>query len=464
MVQGKEKIMRQAISYRDRDGFVVREGLSIYRYVNFSYAKAYDHLLQSGLYHDLVNKGLLIPHSEATMRDEESAAYYKVLVPENIEFISYPYEWSGSQWKEVMNSFLKMNAICLEYGMILKDATPFNFTFYKGRCIFFDTLSFEFYEDGQPWMAYRQFCETMLGPLSLIYFNDSEWAKLMYTQINGWPLAFTSFNLPIRSWFSSTILLHIHWHARFKQTSRKVDPGSGLTKEKILILLKMIQKSIQKWKLRPKNNAWVGYYESGILSQTYFDSKIDIVSKWISDIGPEKVIDIGANNGAFSLLASKYAKNVLSVEPEHYCIEELLIQIKQQSITNIDTVIANIAQPVPGVGWNNEERLSLLQRLQCDMVFALALIHHLCIGANIPLSFVAHLLAQITSCYVLVEFIPRTDPKVIEMLANRKDIFPDYTEEQFAACFSVYFTIIKVETCASSNRKLYLWQRKQITS
>jgi hypothetical protein len=451
----------QPISYRDQDGFVVVKNHTVYRYVNFSYAKEYDHLLESGLYQILVNEGLLISHSETDLNDTGEEDYYKILIPDKINFISYPYEWSASQWKEVITQFLTINTICLEHGMILKDATPFNFTFHKGRCIFFDSLSFEFYEDGKPWLAYRQFCETMLGPFSLIYFKSRDWGKMMHAQINGWPLTFISSNLPTSSWFNACILLHIHWHAKYRQADKKIEQKSSFTGEKILVLLKMIQDSVQKWKLRSINTNWTDYYETGILSKMYFDTKVDIVSKWLDEIKPKQVIDLGANNGQFSLIAALYAKNVISVENEHNCIEDLRTQIREQNISNIDTVIADITQPTPGIGWNNEEREPLLQRLHGDMLLALALIHHLCIAANVPLSFVAQLFARITNKYALVEFIPRTDPKVIMMLYNRKDIFEDYTEEQFVECFSVYFNKIKIEDCTSSNRKLYLWERKQ---
>lgn len=137
--------MQQAISYRDRDGFVIVQKHSVKRYVSFSYAKVYDHFMSSGLYQHLVDDGLLISHKEVIDRHGEEEGFYKILEPEWISFINYPYEWSAVQWQEMILAFLRINGICLNYGMILKDATPFNFTFYRGRCIFIDTLSFELY-------------------------------------------------------------------------------------------------------------------------------------------------------------------------------------------------------------------------------------------------------------------------------------------------------------------------------
>lgn len=451
--------MQQAISYRDRDGFVIVTDHSVKRYVQISYAQTYDHLMSSGLYQRLVDEGLLIAHKEAAP-DTAVQNFYKILEPEMISFISMPYEWSASQWKELVLNFLKINCICIEYGMILKDATPFNFTFHKGHCIFFDTLSFEMYREGDSWIAYRQFCETLLGPLSLIFFNDVAWARMMEAYINGWQLSFISANLPLRTWFKSPTLLHIHWHAKFsQQTSQKIN-GSSLSKEKLLILWQMIDKGVQKWSPSKNKKIWLTYYDTDILSDQYLQSKISIVSGWMDDIKPAKVIDLGSNTGRFSIIASAHAKKVIAVEPDHDCIEKLRLDIRKRGITNIETVIADITQPSPAIGWKNEERFSLLQRLNCDMLFALALLHHVCISANIPLAFVAELFAQLTGRYALVEFIPRSDPKVAALLLNRKDIFQDYAEDHFIQCFSTWFNLVKVASCDASDRKLYLWERK----
>ena len=151
--------MLQPISYHDRDGFVVERNNELYRYVQFSYADTYNHFINSGLYQRLTEDGLLISHREETMSYEDQQMYFKILVPERIGTLTLPAEWTPSQWKEAVICYLKISMIAIEYNMILKDATPYNFSFYKGNCILFDTLSFEKYIAGQPWIAYRQFCE-----------------------------------------------------------------------------------------------------------------------------------------------------------------------------------------------------------------------------------------------------------------------------------------------------------------
>ncbi len=452
--------MQQAISYRDNAGFVIVKEDLVKRYVHVSYAPAYDHFMGSGLYQRLLHEGLLIPHEEVLPGENEAADFYKVLEPEKIGFINLPYEWSASQWKEVVLAFLQINMICLDYGMILKDATPFNFTFYKGRCIFFDTLSFAFYEEGKPWVAYRQFCESMLGPLSLIYFNDPFWSRMFQSNINGWPLPFVSANLPVRTWLNLPVLLHIHWHAGFQKEKSSAVKNTGLTKEKLSILWGMMKKSINKWNFQNKQKSWVNYYDMDIQSNQYLQSKTQIITQWLDTVQPNKVIDLGANNGMFSIIASHYATDVIALESDHACIEKLRLDIKRLAIQNIETVMADITQPAPGLGWKNAERIPLLKRLKGDLVLALALIHHLCISSNIPMNFVAELFSQVTTKYLLIEFVPRSDAKVEQMLSNREDIFGNYTETVFEHCFGVYFRLKERMECSSSDRKLYLWEKK----
>lgn len=448
--------MQQAISYRDRAGFIRVENGRVRRFVNFVYADDYDHLLASGLYEILVQKGLLISHTEV----EPDSTYYKIIEPEQIAFISQPGEWTATQWKEVLLCFLRINQLSISQGMILKDATPFNFTFYKGNCILFDTLSFTRYRDGDAWIGYRQFCTSMLGPAALMLKEDIAWGRMFHSYADGWPLSFLSHSLSWKTRFSPLLLLHIHWHARTRHSNTEKVNGKGLTTDKLKLLWSMMASSIRKWEPRRAVQLWPEYYTNSILSNAYLDTKKTFVHKWLAEIRPSRVIDLGANTGMFSFLASAYAGSVLAIESDHDCVEELRKQLRTQKYTDIETVWADITRPTPATGWNNSERAALLTRLRGDMLLALAVIHHICITANVSLELVAGLFADITNAYLIVEFVPRSDPKVKEMLMNREDVFADYTEDRFIESFQRYFSIIDSGTCTPSDRKLFLCRKK----
>ena len=95
-------------SFRDPSGFLFYKNDELYRQINISYKEEYDLLMDSGLYQTLSEKKLLIPHVEASISPMLSSKVYKVIKPEIIPFISYPYEWSFSQLKDAALTTLEI--------------------------------------------------------------------------------------------------------------------------------------------------------------------------------------------------------------------------------------------------------------------------------------------------------------------------------------------------------------------
>jgi hypothetical protein len=118
-----------------------------------------------------------------------------------------------------------------------------------------------------------------------------------------------------------------------------------------------------------------------------------------------------------------------------------------------------LSNPSPAIGLNNKERSSFLRRIKdTDIGLALALLHHLCIGRNIPLSGVAELFSA--SCKkLIVEFVPKTDPKALQLLLTKKDIYTDYTIENFETVFSNSFKTLEKQIISGTERVLYLMER-----
>ena len=124
---------RQGASFRDPSGFLFTAGDMLYRQVNQSYAQNYAHLTESGLYQALVESGMLIPHQEVDTPAAQPDIAYKIIQPEKIGFISYPYEWSFSQYKDAALLTLAIQKMAMEYGMTLKDSSAYNIQFRAGR-------------------------------------------------------------------------------------------------------------------------------------------------------------------------------------------------------------------------------------------------------------------------------------------------------------------------------------------
>ena len=199
-------------SFRDPGGFLFVEGGVLYRQVNSVYKDDYDLLLRSGLYKTLTDAGLLVSHEEVSTDPPDPRIAYKIIRPEPIPFISYPYEWCFSQLKDAALATLEIQRQALAHGLSLKDASAYNVQFLDGKPVLIDTLSFEKLRL-KPWVAYRQFCQHFLGPLLLMGLKDSRLGQLSRIFLDGVPLDLTSRLLPRRTRLRPGILMHIHLHA-----------------------------------------------------------------------------------------------------------------------------------------------------------------------------------------------------------------------------------------------------------
>lgn len=220
---------RLTASFRDPSGFIFRHNGALYRQINTTYRENYQTLMKSGLYDDLTRAQLLIPHEEVAVEPAEPSIAYKVIRPEPLQFISYPYERCFSQLKDTALTTLAIQKRALKHGMSLKDCSAYNIQFHRGRPVFIDTLSFEIYREGEPWVAYRQFCQHFLSPLALIAHRDVRLNQLLRVYIDGIPLDLTSRLLPARTKLNFAILSHIHLHA----ASQKHYANKAVDKSKI---------------------------------------------------------------------------------------------------------------------------------------------------------------------------------------------------------------------------------------
>ena len=452
------------ISYRDTAARVVKKESGYHRYIFHEYKAEYDHLMQSGLYEELIQKDLLIKHQEIKI-DTVDLKVYKLLLPTQIPFQSYPFEWSYTQWRKAILAYLRINHIALKYGMILKDATPYNFYLTGGKAVMFDTSSFMFFKENDKWIAYRQFCEEFLSPIALMHYNGAEWSKLTMANLRGMPLSFVSRQLPIKSWFNLTTLLHIHLHSKYSgnNISKEIEnkKNKGFTLEKIKSLQKMIFNTISTWnKSHQFTNHWSTYYENNIESQEYLKDKEVTIRKWLEIIKPKSILDLGANTGKFSFIAAEYAERVISLEGDEMCVDEIENQISKNN-DNIYALVSNIANPSCEIGLQNGITESIFERCDSELVFGLALIHHLYISNKFSFGKILEIFKMFSENYLIVEFIPDTDNKVQLLIKDKLINLVEYNEENFINVFSSWFLIKEAISIKDSGRRLFLLERKK---
>ena len=268
-------------SYRDPSGFIFEKDETMFRQVNISFKEHFDHFIKSGCYKNLCDKGLLIPHEQINKNLTGESNYYATLKPEKISFISYPYEWGFDMLKDAALLTLRLVKEALEYGMILKDATPFNIQWHEGRLVFIDTLSFEKYEE-VTWVAYRQFCETFLGPLLIMHYIKTPMPQLQLAWPDGIPLAVIKSLLPLRTNLSFHIYLHIHLHAEISAKKQgSSNKQQNFSKQKLLNLISSLETLVGGLKLTDHKSTWSGYYEEASKRDGYLNEKKKIIKGWI---------------------------------------------------------------------------------------------------------------------------------------------------------------------------------------
>lgn len=457
-------------SFRDPCGFVFRDAQSgeVYRQVNQRYRDDYESLMHSGLYGKLAESRLLIPHEKVQLNAPLAETAFCVIRPEQIPFVSYPYEWSFSQLKDAALLTLHIQEQALEHGMSLKDASAYNIQFNHSRPVFIDTLSFERYTEGKPWIAYGQFCKHFLAPLALMAYTDVRLSQLLRIYIDGVPLDLASKLLPFKTKLNLGLFSHLHLHAQF-QNRYADDAASGesrstqklsVSKRSLLGIIDALRSTIQRLNWKLPRTEWGDYYNETNYTQESFEGKKRLVKSFVESTSSKMVWDLGANQGVFSKIAQECGAQVIAFDIDPVAVERNYLSRSKGRESTPLPLLLDLTNPSPGLGWSGRERDSFLNRGPVDLTLALALIHHIALSNNVPLLKTAEFFSQCSE-HLIIEFVPKSDSQVKRLLATREDIFPDYHLDGFREAYSQYFTLLKEEPVPGSERTLFLMKKKK---
>lgn len=428
------------------------------------FASAFDAFISSGLYDELQGAGLLVAHERVGSELAATTDAHAVLRPERVPFISYPYEWCFGQLKDAALLTLELQRRALARGFTLRDASAYNVQFRGAKPVFIDTLSFAPHEEGQPWVAYRQFCQHFLVPLLLMSRVDIRCSGLLRQHLDGIPLDLGSALLPRSTWLHFGTLLHVHVHARaqrrFAESSvADVAGGRRISRASLLRLVQQLESTVRSVEWAPKGTQWADYESDNSYNDAAQRSKAETLDAFLSRVEANVVWDLGANTGAYSRVAAKRGAWVLSADVDPAAVERNHQRARAAGDQHIHPLLMDLTNPTPSQGWGHRERLSLEDRGPADVVLALALVHHLAIGNNVPLESVARYLARLGRALV-IEFVPKEDVQVQRLLRNREDVMPDYTREGFERAFAPHFAVIDARPVEDSPRTLYLMIRR----
>ncbi len=456
-------------SFRDPAGYVFRRDGVLYRAIQPMAAADWAAFADSGLAAELTGRGLLVDHEPAAVELAPRPGAALVIRPRELTLISYPYEWAFSQLRAAALLTLEVQRRALTRGMWLRDASAYNVQFDAGRPILIDSLSFETADLTAPWPAYRQFCKHFLAPLALMAHRDVRCGLMLRDFIDGLPLDLAAGLLPGRTRLGG-LLPHLHLHAaadRLPQqgqisgaADQRAEPARAraMTMTRHEALLDSLRRTVEGLKLEFDSH-WLSYGHQTSYSPAGMASKREIVERMLAAAGGTVIWDLGANVGTYSDLAAGPGRQVIAFDQDAAVVELLWRNLTAEQRTGILPLVMDLANPSPALGWAHTERRSLFQRGPADVIMALALVHHLAIGNNVPLPHIAELLAG-AGRKVVVEFVPKEDPMTQQLLAARRDVFADYTLDAFRAALNEQFTVSEEAPVADSLRSLFLLERR----
>lgn len=456
-------------SFRDPSGNVYQIEGRIFRTVNECFSQDFDFVSSTGLFKSLAAEDLLLPFEVASPDILKLSAPKPLYVLETprLPFISFPYEWSFAALKAAALLHLRIHLQALDVGVTLSDASAYNIQFQGNRPIFIDHLSFRRYQSGEMWIGHRQFCEQFLNPLllrALLGISHNAWYRGTQEGITTGEIRKL---LKWRHYWKWNVLTHVVLQDLFQQTSTKhtkrLQEHSLAAASFPLSSFQSMLKKIFNWitQLTPLNkgkSTWGDYEKTCSYSSMETQSKKQFILEFVQKVQPALLWDFGCNTGEYSETALKAgARNVVGFDFDQGALDDSYHRAKERGLS-FQALFMDAANPSPNQGWNGQERESLQSRASADAVLALALVHHLAIARNIPLAQVVHWLIALAPQGV-IEFVPKNDPMVQELLSLRQDIFPDYTFEHFIALLQEKAAIMKTEAVSKSGRMLVWFAR-----
>ncbi len=440
-------------SFRDPAGHVFVEDGIVKRAVTETGISEYYSFLLSGLYNDLAADGLIVKHIEEKKRPAAPGSAITI-VPEQIGFVSYPYEWSFSQLKDAALLTLEIQRRALLRGMSLKGASAFSIQFRGCTPVLIDTLSFE-RNDGGPWPAYNQFCRHFLAPLALSAYVSAPLNRFLAVSLDGFPLELASRLLPFRTRFRPGLLTHLHAHARAAGAGRAGEVSTAPAgPDRKAPLTESLRATVGALHLPKRRTEW---NECDHDPAHYPAEAGETRRRWVADRirahRPALTFDLGADTGEYSRLAASQGGFCVSMETDAVCANESYLRAKREGHSRILPLLMDLREPSPSLGFDLSERMSLFERPRADLVLALALVHHLRITGQIPLSRLASFLCRLGN-RVLIEFVPKEDPMVRETPAHRQDVFGDYGFREFVGTFGRAFELVETQAVPGTSRVL----------
>lgn len=418
------------------------------------------HPLPAGhfLHHDLsrrwVTEKKLVPFAfEGTQR----------VVGRRLEFVSQPSEWTDAQLFAAARLTLELQGEAIESGFDLKDGSAWNVLFEGCRPIFCDLMSFGTLAHRR-WWAFGQYARHFLLPLLAARHVSLHACNAFTLWRDGMPPEIARRMLGRRVLLSRYAAL-VARTPQEAHSSTAVEAGNdGSGEAEIRGFRRRLHAAID-WQLRglaPRASGaaggWAGYrgdrphYGGDSLA-----AKRGVVNEWLTRLAPSWVLDLGCNTGEFSVMALGHGAQVIGLDADHDSVQQLFITHAENRC--LHTVVAPLDDLRSSRGWAGREHSGLDHRLtECaDAVLMLALIHHLMVGAAVPLDEVARFAHQCTRRALILELIGADDPQLVALCHQRRRTPADFSaQRQLDAFLAAGFSLQAEQPLSGTARRLVL--------
>ncbi len=450
-------------SYRDSRARVFHYDGAVYRALSDEATRDWSQLRDSRLFQAAAADGRLVPTVEMPLGlvPTPPGPWSTVLSHETIPFVSYPYEWTFGMAKAAALLQLDLLDGALDEGLVLRDGTAFNVQWTGCRPTFIDVTSFGRWEPGEAWAGYRQFCCQSLNPLLLQAYKGVPFGPWLRGDMEGLDPVSLAALCSVRDMFRRGVLTHVVLHARLQARYGRTDQAvrtsvkaGGLGKNVIRSTVRSLRRVIEPLRVDTSRSPWVHYTTDHGYEPGDHDRKRAFVERIARVRRRQLVWDLGCNTGEYARQLADWSAYVVAIDADEAAVDRVYHELAAERRTGILPLVSNVANMSPSQGWRQTERLSLLDRGRPDLVVCLALAHHLVIGANVPVSELIGLMADLTD-ELLIEFVDRSDPMVQRLLRNREDTFAEYTRQGFERQLARGFRIECTEELAGGRRVLY---------
>jgi len=462
-----------AASFRDPAGRVVLLPECVLRAVRADAVPDLDAFLSSpsattlGISGNLVRTTTLDAAAVAALERDPAVANIirgaaRVLEHERIWFPAYPYEWSPAMLFDAALLTLSLAEGLLPSALGLKDATPYNILFRGAQPVFVDVLSVERREPRDAtWLPYAQFVRTFLLPL----------------------LAWQRYKLPLRDVFLahrdglepedvyriagplvrlSSPMLGLVAMPTWLGAKLMSDPERA--RFVLSAQLRGLRKTLYKVAPREDKSTWSDYMKSHSYSDAHFAGKEKFVRDALAETAPgnspTSVLDVGCNTGFFSFLAAERAgTQVVALDYDPEVIDRVFREARKRN-ADVLPLVVDLTRPSPATGWRNSEAASFLDRARgrFDLVFMLAVIHHMLVSERIPLEDILDLAADLTRDAAVIEYVDPSDVMFRRLTRGRDALHTGLTRTSFEQAAARRFEIVRAQE--QGTRTLYFLRRK----